>query len=41
MSAPHQILGRSCDKINKNEMGGACGFCGERRDAYRIFGSET
>ena len=35
MSTPHQILGRSCDKM-KNEMGGTRGFCGERRDAYRI-----
>jgi hypothetical protein len=31
---PHQIL--FGDEIEKNEMGGACRKCGERRGAYRI-----
>jgi hypothetical protein len=30
------ILYCSCDKIEKNEMGGACSAYGERRGVYRV-----
>ena len=26
----------TCDKIEENEMGGACSACGEERDVYRV-----
>jgi len=35
ISTPHQIL--FGDKIEKNEMGGACSACGGRGEAYTGF----
>jgi hypothetical protein len=34
-------LGSSCVKINKNEVGGACGFCGGEKKCIQGFGGET
>jgi hypothetical protein len=34
IDTPHQMY-FSCDKTEKNKMGGACSTCGKRRHAYR------
>ena len=34
-STPQQVACYSGDEIKNNEIGGACGMCGVRRDAYR------